>query len=240
MNFELRKKKILRYLKQKEFLEVQEMANELGVNPITIRRDFDALAKQQLLERTHGGAKLIVNPPLVNFDIKADQSLAVKQKIGKKASQYIKDGDIIFIDCGSTTLQLCPFILDKKIHVITNSLPVVSALQGARCSLNIIGGELDESRQAIHGHKALEHIKSYRANKAFIGVDAIDEQTGLWAHTEKEASISRAFMNAAEEVYVLADSSKFQKSAYLHFADITEITLIIDERPSPLEHGNGL
>lgn len=91
MNFELRKKKILAYLKQNQFVEVQELAMELGVNPITIRRDFDALAKLQILERTHGGAKLLANPPLVNFEVKVDTNVVLKQKIGQKASQYIQD-----------------------------------------------------------------------------------------------------------------------------------------------------
>lgn len=219
MRFEARKKEILKQLKQKELLEVNEMASRLGVSDITIRRDFDQLAKENFLIRTHGGAVLLEVKPFA-FESKETKNIEAKRMIGQKAADLVKDGDTIFLDCGSTTLQICPFLHDKKIKIITNSLPVAAAMCGSKSTINLIGGEIDQDRKAVHGKMAEWHIAQYHANKAFIGVDAIDNENNLWAHSEKEAGNSLAMIQNADQTFVLVDSSKFGKKSYLHFGEL--------------------
>jgi DeoR family fructose operon transcriptional repressor len=219
VRFEARKKEILKQLKQKELLEVNEMASRLGVSDITIRRDFDELAKENLLIRTHGGASLLEEKPFA-ISTKEIKNIEAKKLIGKKAADLVNENETIFMDCGSTTLQMCPFLFDKKVKIITNSLPVVAAMQGSKAIINLIGGEIDQDRQAIHGKMAEWHIGQYHANKAFIGVDAIDKENKLWAHSEKEAANSLAMKQNAGQTFVLADSSKFGKKSYLHFSEL--------------------
>lgn len=227
MRFEARKKEILKQLKQKELLEVNEMAQILGVSDITIRRDFDQLAKENFLSRTHGGASLLEEKPFA-FNTKEIKNIEAKRQIGQKAAALVKDGDTIFMDCGSTTLQMCPFLLDKKVKIITNSLPIVAAMQGSKATINLIGGEIDQDRQAIHGKMAEWHIAQYHANKAFIGVDAIDSQNNLWAQSEKEAENSLAMIKSTNQSYILADSSKFGKKSYLKFGELgNKVRLIV-------------
>jgi DeoR family fructose operon transcriptional repressor len=91
--------------------------------------------------------------------------------------------------------------------VITNSLPVIYELQDSGVSLNIIGGELDDARQAMHGTIANEHIARYRATKAFLGVDGIS-LNGLFANSEKEAGITTAFAANSAYTYLLCDAGK--------------------------------
>ncbi|RWY50225.1 DeoR/GlpR family DNA-binding transcription regulator [Mucilaginibacter gilvus] len=231
MNFQKRKQKILAGLEKQGEVDIKKLATELAVSEITVRRDLNQLAADGLLYRTHGGAvKVNPNEKPHTFANKTAQNAAVKDAICRVAAAQIQDGDIIFMDCGSTVFRLCQFIKNKKIKVITNSLPVIYELQESAVSLNIIGGELDGDRQAIHGTTANEHIARYRATKAFLGVDGISVN-GLFANSEKEAGITTAFATQSAYTYMLCDSAKIGKETYLNFAALDLINAIITNAP---------
>ena len=174
MNFQKRKQAILQSLTDTGEADIKPLAAALKVSEITIRRDLNQLAADGLLRRTHGGA-IKVAPHNLPFPFanKAAINVKAKEAIARRAAAGINDGDIIFLDCGSTVFHLCPFIKNKKIRVITNSLPILHELQDSRVSINLIGGEFDAERQAIHGKMAEYHIAKYRANRAFLGIDGI-------------------------------------------------------------------
>jgi DeoR family fructose operon transcriptional repressor len=135
------------------------------------------------------------------------------------------------MDCGSTVYRLCQFIKNKKIKVITNSLPVVYELQNSKVSINIIGGEFNSERQAVHGKIADEHIARYKATKAFLGVDGIS-RNGLFANSELEADITEAFAKHSAKTYLLCDESKIGKETYLRFGDLKMIDAIVTNSES--------
>lgn len=227
MNFQKRKQKIFEELDAQGEVDIKKLATELGISEITARRDLNQLAADGLLYRTHGGA-VKVNPQerphaFVN---KAAQNAEVKDAICRVAAAQIEDGDIIFMDCGSTVFRLCQFIRNKRIKVITNSLPVIYELQDSGVSLNIIGGELDDARRAMHGTIANEHIARYRATKAFLGVDGIS-LNGLFANSEKEAGITTAFAANSAYTYLLCDAGKIGRETYLNFGSLDMVDAII-------------
>ncbi len=111
--------------------------------------------------------------------------------------------------------------------VITNSLPVVYELSNTEVSINLIGGELDNKRQAIHGQIATEHIRRYQADKAFLGVDGISIENGLSAASEKEAEITTTMSSNAQQTYLLCDSSKLGKDKYLKFAPLSIVNVLV-------------
>ncbi|MDB5154362.1 MAG: DeoR/GlpR transcriptional regulator, partial [Mucilaginibacter sp.] len=164
MNFQRRKQIILEKLNTEGEVDIKQTAAELYISEITIRRDLNHLAGDGLLYRTHGGA-MKVDPLQVPHDFinKAAKNVEAKDRICRAAANQINHGDIVFMDCGSTVFRLCQFIKNKKIKVITNSIPVVYELQNSLVSLNIIGGEFDAERQAVHGKIAEEHIARYKA-----------------------------------------------------------------------------
>jgi DeoR family fructose operon transcriptional repressor len=170
---------------------------------------------------------------------KATKNAQAKENICRVAASQIVDGDVIFMDCGSTVFHLCKFIKNKKIKVITNSLPVIYELQNCVVAINIIGGELDTARQAVHGTTAIEHIGKYRASKAFLGVDGISVN-GLFANSENEASITTAFATNSAFTYLLCDASKIGKESYLKFAepDLAD-ALVTDAAPDKLAWFSG-
>jgi DeoR family fructose operon transcriptional repressor len=232
MNFQKRKQAILRKLEGAGEADIKGLASEMKVAEITVRRDLNLLAADGLLYRTHGGA-MKVDPfePPYPFANKAAVNMEAKEAIARRAAAEVKDGDIVYMDCGSTVFRLCPFIKNKKIRVITNSLPVVYALQGSRVEVNVIGGEFDAERQAVHGKMAEYHIKKYRATMAFLGVDGISG-AGLFANSEKEATLTLAMAGQSGTTYLLCDAGKIGKETYLHFADLSLIDTMITDAPA--------
>jgi DeoR family fructose operon transcriptional repressor len=235
MNFQERKQIILRVVEERGSTEVKELADMLQTSDITVRRDLAALAAKGLIFRTHGGAmKVELARDPFKFENKAAVNAEKKDYICEIAARQLVDNDIIFIDCGSTLFRLCPLIRNKRIKIITNSIPVVHELMNSQVQINLIGGEIDAERQAVHGSIAVEHICRYRATKAFIGVDGISLKNGLSANSEKEASIAMAMAKQAKQVYLLCDASKFEHDKYLCFAPLSLVhTIITDATAKP-------
>lgn len=230
MSYQSRKQIILKTVEQKGEVDVKELAQLLDTSEITVRRDLTLLSTDGLIYRTHGGAmKLsLVNQPL-SFAQKSGVNADKKDQICRLAAAEIQEGDVIFMDCGSTVFRLCPFIKNKKIKVITNSLPVVYELINTEVSVNLVGGEVDNERQAVHGTIAIEHIHRYQADKAFVGVGGISLENGLSAVSEKEAEMTKAMSENSQVTYLLCDSSKLGKNKYLTFAPLNIIDVLVTD-----------
>lgn len=233
MSYQSRKQIILKILDEKGDVDVKELAQVLETSEITVRRDLGTMAADGLLYRTHGGAmKLsLVNQP-ISFVQKSAVNADKKDHICRIAAAQIQDGDVIFMDCGSTVFRMCGFIRDKRIKVITNSLPVVHELLNSAVSINLIGGEVDAERQAVHGSMSIEHIRRYQADKAFLGVGGISVEKGLSAVSEKEAEMTLSMAANAQVTYLLCDSSKLGKDKYLTFAPLTLVNVLITDEQS--------
>lgn len=235
MNFQQRKQLILQTIETKGTADIGELADILQTSEMTVRRDLAQLAASGLLYRTRGGAmKVSLATDKHRFANKTAVNADQKDYICQLAAQEIQEGDVIFMDCGSTVFRLCPFIRHKRITIITNSLPVVAELMDAEVAVNLIGGEVDKERQAVHGLIAEEHMARYRANRAFIGVDGISLQYGLSAGSEREAGTAVAMARQSEKVYLLCDSSKLETDKYLYFAPLSLFdVLITDNKANP-------
>ncbi len=239
MNFQNRKQLILQTVEARGSADVRELAELLQTSEMTVRRDLGQLAASGLLYRTRGGAmKVSAATDSFRFANKAAVNAERKDYICQLAAQTIEEGDVIFMDCGSTVFRLCPFIRHKRIAVVTNSLPVVAELMGSDVAVNLVGGEVDKERQAVHGLMAEEHIARYRANRAFIGVDGISLAKGLSANSEKEASTAVAMAKQATTTYLLCDSSKLETEKYFYFAPLTLFNVLItDDEANPEQIG---
>ncbi len=240
MNFQNRTRQILALLNERGSADVPELAQHLQTSEITVRRDLTRLAADGLLVRTHGGA---IQPGLVpkamSFVQKQTANVDAKDAICRIAAGLIDDGDIIFLDCGSTVARICSLILHRPIRVITNSLPVVAELLGSAVAINLIGGEIDPVRQAVHGLMAIEHIARYRANKAFVGADGVSIN-GLSANSETEAVLTRSLMEQADKTIVLADSSKLGQDRYIQFAPLSAVNTMITNAEADVAVVNAL
>ncbi|MBI1224581.1 MAG: DeoR family transcriptional regulator [Bacteroidetes bacterium] len=237
MSYQNRKHKIVNFVEEKGEASVKELSDHTNASEATIRRDLIQMAEAGLIFRTHGGAmKLSLVNPTFTFAQKAARNLDKKDYLCSLAAKEINDGDTIFMDCGSTVFSLCPFLKNKQIKIITNSLPVIYELTGTKVSINLIGGEFDTERQAAHGSMAVEHIRRYHADKAFIGTDGFSVEEGLSANSEREAEISLAMIDRAKTVYLLCDSAKINKKAYFQFATLKQVdTLVTDAKNNEIK-----
>ena len=230
MNPELRKRFIINPLNEQESITIHEASTNCNVSEITIRRDLTELEREGLLIKTIGGAiRSKVGNQLFSYDIKINQNWQRKEKICQIASRYIKNNDVIFIDCGTTLFHLTKYIKRfESLIVITTSLPVVSELlsfQNIRFIL--IGGEVAAERKAMYGPIANANISRYHADKAFIGADGVSLQNGLSSYDEKEADITLRMAENSDKVFLLCDSSKIEKSSFIKFAPFSIIDYLI-------------
>lgn len=236
MSFQVRKQKILDRLATTDFVEVRQLAQQLNTSDITIRRDLASMAEQGLLLRTHGGAmRASLGQVPLSFVQKAALRAEQKDAICRRAAEQVHDGQVVFLDCGSTVFRMCAFLRNKPIRVVTNSLPIANELIGTSVSINLVGGELDPERQAVHGQIATEHIARYRADVAFLGVDGLSLANGLSANSEKEARITLSYAQHARVCYFLCDSSKLEQDRYLPFAPIGFVRHLITDAGAPAE-----
>ncbi|MFH0759538.1 MAG: DeoR/GlpR family DNA-binding transcription regulator [Bacteroidota bacterium] len=235
---ELRKKYILNYLTRQDSIRVKEISSQCRVSEITARRDLTEMASEGLLVRTHGGAVRSENPVrLCDFDQKGMSHREEKIAICRLASSFIRENDTLYMDCGTTVYYMARFLSRfKNLRVITNSLPVVSDLMPyPQIKVYLIGGELDNSRKALYGPMTETLLERYKADKAFIGAGGVSLANGLSSVDEKEASITRKMAEAANEVYLLCDSSKLERDSYFSYSSLSLVTCLVTDSKAEAE-----
>ena len=201
------------------------LVEELSVSEATVRRDLENLEQQGLLRRVHGGAELVKNPktePM--FAEKASLHADEKMRIARLAAECVSDGDTIFLDGGSTVLEMARLLSGKKnLTIVTNSLMAASELMESECRLIIVGGEFRPLSRTLVGPLTANTLKSLHIDKAFLGTMGFSLRQGLTTSDVNEAYTKSLAAEASEHVYVLADSSKIGTE---HFAACNPLTAI--------------
>lgn len=226
--------KIMNILQQERTVSVQQLSEALSVTPKTVRLDLEKLEKAKLLQRVHGGA-VLVSPQPASFPVQYHRQSNIREKasIAVKALSLLKENDVILLDDGSTSLELARLLGAFKITVLTNDVLIINELMyKPNISLYVIGGSLkrDGESYVINGEDSIQFIKKYRVNKLFLGVSTIDIENGLMIFYYGDRSTKRAFMGAAEEIICMANSEKFNHTAFTRVASIQEIDTIITDR----------
>ena len=221
---EKRQELILTELSKKDFLTLQELIDRTGCSASTIRRDLSKLQKIGKLKRVHGGAMLnessILEPNLAD---KRGTNLKEKQEIARLAALEIEDNECIFIDAGSTTLEMIPYIDAQNLTHVEELIK-----HGIRTF--ILGGEIKSTTYATVGASALETLKSYRFDKVFLGMNGIDLKYGLTTPDEQEAIIKKHAIYLGSKAYVLADHDKYDKVYFAHVPVETQVSIVTSKK----------
>lgn len=189
---EKRHELILEELSHKDFLTLQELIDRTGCSASTIRRDLSKLQQLGKLQRVHGGAMLKENRMVeANLTEKLATNLDEKKMIAKIAANQINDNECLFIDAGSSTLELIKYIQAKDIIVVTNGLTHVEALLKKGIKTIMLGGQVKENTLATIGSSAMEILRRYCFDKAFIGMNGLDIELGLTTPDEQEALVKQ-------------------------------------------------
>ncbi|WP_227937972.1 DeoR/GlpR family DNA-binding transcription regulator [Alkalihalobacillus deserti] len=222
-----RHQKILDLLKKQTIVKMKELVEELDASESTIRRDLTDLENDKKLKRIHGGATLLQKkldePSVAEKTVKNSRE---KKGIAEKAAAFIENGDCIFLDAGTSTVEMIPFLKGKDIVVVTNGLTNIALLADLNIATHVIGGYVKAGTKAFVGRNAIRALETFRFDKAFLGVNGITKFDGCTTPDPEEAFIKENAIARSRQSYVLADHSKFGEVSFSKFADLDEIILI--------------
>jgi len=234
-------------LKERGSVLVNDLSAVLDASKETIRRDLAQLEKKGFLQRTHGGALPAGNQirnvtvPLEKkyeksgdaFRVRATQNTETKIRLAKKALSFIKPGQVIMLDCSSSAWFLSRQLPDIAITVLTDSLNVIHTL-ASKPNIRIIGlgGEYSEKTESFSGALTEQIIKDFRINHLFFSSHGISLDGGVRDINENQARLKQSMIAAADNVILLCDSRKVERSSFCKICDFGDIdTLIIDQLP---------
>ncbi len=231
-----RRQHILATLRRDGKVLASELSAALGVSEDTIRRDLRELAEADLLQRVHGGA-LPRSPAAASFAARQAQAPAAKQAIARAAAQLVRDGQVIILDGGTTTLQVAQRLpVDLRATVVTNSPPIAIALaEHPQVEVVIVGGRLYKHSLVAIGAGTVETLRAIRADICMLGVCSLHPQDGISVPDLEEALVKRAMIAGAAEVVALASAEKLGTAAPYIVGPISDLTHIVTERGMPDE-----
>jgi DeoR/GlpR family transcriptional regulator of sugar metabolism len=227
-----RRQQILNLLEETGSLDVGDLADRFAVSVVTIRKDLDDLEREGLLQRTFGGAVFSHRSRFnKSFLERAGLHRREKRAIAAAALDYVKDGDTIILDAGTTTLALAQLLKQqvKSAFIITCSVPVALELSSAGYDILLLGGMVRNKSLALLGRETLAVLDRYRADKAFLGSSGFTAENGHTTPNSDDAQIKEAIMRVSEEIYVLVDSSKYGDQCLTRFAHLRDVDLTITD-----------
>lgn len=232
-----RQKAILRILSEDRELTVTDLADRFKVSGVTIRQDLDALQKEGLLKRVHGGAVLHSDEDIGHrLGINFEEKLA----IATVASARINKGDTIFIEAGSANAVLARELSRRSgIRVVTNNVFIARTLKDSDNDVIILGGYYQHESECVVGQVAKVGLQELNFTKAFIGLDGFTFDDGLTCSDMMRAEITTQVVGKAQEVYVLTDFTKFGRVALSRICTVEEITEMITDEDIPPEYVDG-
>ncbi|MFC3929043.1 DeoR/GlpR family DNA-binding transcription regulator [Streptococcus caprae] len=224
-----RKRFITDKIREENTVSLEELTNLLETSESTIRRDLDELESENKLRRVHGGAERIASlqEELSNQE-KSIKNVQEKMAIAKEALAQIDEGDVVFIDAGTTTELLVRELTFKQVTVVTNSIHHASKLVERGIQTIIIGGFVKQSTDASVGQLAVEQIKRLNFDKAFLGMNGVDENFFTTPDLE-EAVIKQLIIENARKAYVLVDNTKLSQTSFVKVTGIEKASVITNK-----------
>ncbi|MFB6320612.1 DeoR/GlpR family DNA-binding transcription regulator [Saccharicrinis sp. FJH54] len=227
-----RREKILEMIREDGHAKVLQLSKIFKVTEVTIRQDLEKLEKEGFVEREHGGAYLKnIGLNVKNFALQNQEFLPEKAAIAAKAVEFINDGDIIILDSGSTTTEIAKRIKGyKNLTVITNALNIALIL-GVDPEINLVvtGGEFKAPTLSLTGDKAAVFFNDLHVDKLFLATAGITLKSGLTYPSISDIVVKRAMIESANEVYLVADSSKIGNSSFASLGALSLIDFIITD-----------
>lgn len=226
-----RQEQILKQLEIKRAVEVASLARELGISESTIRRDINELHQMGKLKKVFGGAISLSGGMAfgtTNVEVRERINIAEKELIAKYAATMICENDFVFIDAGTTTERMIPYLDKKSVTYVTNGIVHAKKLIERGLDAYMIGGLLRPSTEAAVGSGAIESIQQYNFTKCFVGTNGVDLERGFSTPDIGEAAVKTAVMKQSEQSVVLADHTKFGVISPVSFAGLADACVITD------------
>jgi len=222
---------ILEQLSKDEKIDIDQLAEQLNVSAMTIRRDLSILEEEEKIIRTFGGA--ILNKPLIHetpFLTKEGKYSRQKREIARKAVTLIQEHSTILLDSGTTTLEIARLLKDKKnLTVVTNDIKIAAELMDSEVKVIVAGGELQNTVGALFGPLTEQILKNIHVDLFFLGAHAVHVEAGITVTTFEKASIKKLMIEAAGTTWMVADSSKFDQKSFTKVCDLSDLDGLITD-----------
>jgi DeoR/GlpR family transcriptional regulator of sugar metabolism len=233
-----RRHRILQRVAEEQTIHIRELATDLGVSEMTIRRDITRLERDGFLRRTYGGATAHVTRSLeLAFNARALQSASAKRLIAMTAAPLVAGATTIFIGTGTTTEQLALYLPARDdLTIITNSLPVASLLGTRPGKVVILGGGVRREELCCVGPVACATVRRYHADVAVLSAAGLSARTGMTELDDETAEVHRLMTAHSDALVAVADGSKLGGVAPAVVVPVDSIsTLVTDESADPAE-----
>jgi DeoR family transcriptional regulator, aga operon transcriptional repressor len=216
-------------------IDVSSLASEFGVSRATIRRDLEALQKQRLVSRTHGGATIHAAFNDLPLSYKTAQDLPAKQRIARCAVEFLAGARVIGTTGGTTVSQFARLLSNRdELTIVTNALNVAADLLGnPRLRVLMAGGEVRGSSQESVGLSAEAFVSNYNIDVAFLGVDGVDALAGCTNYDAAGARVNAMLCQRARQRIVLADATKIGRVTLAQVCGMPEVDILITDARAP-------
>lgn len=230
MLVEERRSRLLELVRSRGFASLIDLRDQLQVSESTIRRDLDYLEDSGSARRTHGGVFYTgPSPKLKHFDQRQGMNWERKRRIAQAASRLIDDNETLLLDGGSTAYELAQQLVGRPLQVVTNSLPVANLFTSTdQADLVFVGGYVHSRTGVSLGPYANQMLATLNVRRAVISVAGLNER-GCYNSNLLLVETERAMMQAAEEVMVVADSTKFGHTSLALLCELGEIDIIVTD-----------
>ena len=220
--------KIIDLISKNGSVQVDELAKILDVSLMTIRRDLEKLRQEGRIDRCHGGAVIKRETP---YNEKRTLEIDEKRRIAELCVGFIKKGNAVYLDAGTTTYEIAQAIKDAVgLTVVTNDIEIARLLMSASINLIICGGTIQKSTGSMVGALANQMMKNLRVDVAFLGATSIDEEFNVLTPTMDKAVMKQTICKNAKEKYLVVDSSKFGKQALIKVNHLSDYTGVITNK----------
>lgn len=236
-----RRQQILQMLDEKEFVTVEQIISGMeGVSESTVRRDLKSMADEGLLNLMRGGASKVTEG---SYDTIIHSRLVLntdaKEKIARYAASLVHEGDVIYLDAGSTPLRMVKYVRDKRIKIVTTNLLIFQEMAGAKAECIVVGGEVIVDTGSAVGALTVSTLEDMYFDRAFIGATGFSQKAGVSTPELQEAQKKKVVKRNSRHTYILADSSKAGKTTMCKVFDLSEVTIICEKEMDILsEFGN--
>ncbi|MGE4484103.1 MAG: DeoR/GlpR family DNA-binding transcription regulator [Oscillospiraceae bacterium] len=223
------------YISNKKFVTMNDLCDTFSISMNTARADIKNLVDKGRIQKVYGGVSSKSNVSYTSFEMRKKLNIQKKRKIAKAAASFIEDGDIIFIDSGTTTMHIIDFISPEiKITVVTNSLSICNqASSNKNIQLICTGGTYQSKTNSFITYGVVNNINNYNIMKAFMSATGVSINGDLTNSVSTECEIKKAAVQCCEKKIFLADSSKLGKVALLTYATIAQMDVFITDQGTP-------
>ncbi len=237
MSQTFRHPQILEIARKEGTVTVEGLAAHFGVTLQTIRRDLSDLAEAGRLERVHGGAVLPSGTTNIGYEERRSLNQRAKRRIARACAAEIPNGISLFLNIGTSTEAVAEELLHHDgLLVVTNNMNVANILVGnSDCDIIVTGGQLRRADGGLVGNLAAETIRQFKFDLAVIGCSALDREGDLLDFDIQEVSVSQAILRQSRKTFLVADHTKFARSAPARIASLADIDMFFTDGALPTD-----